>query len=66
MTSAELRKRNSIRRQQLIENFVQNAKTPQRPAALFAEALFALVEIGGELCAQVAELREAITERRQS
>ena len=57
MTPTELRIRSDQYRQQLAQS-IQSAKACRAPElAVLAEFVFAVVEIGGELCAQVAELR---------
>ena len=65
MTPTELRIRSDQYRQQLAQS-IQSAKACRAPElAVLAEFVFAVVEIGGELCAQVAELREAIERAAQ-
>lgn len=68
MSSAQLRMRRTAYRQQLTETFTHAQTHPsdlQALVTILGEAVFALVEFGGELCAQVAELREAIDRSHQ-
>ena len=61
MTSTEVRRRSDQYRQQMSETVREAMRAPQTAMVkLMAELIFAFIEIGGEVCAQLAELREAV------
>jgi predicted metalloendopeptidase len=61
LTSEQIRLRNCERRQRLVEQFsAVEPLTVLDPGQVTLALLFTVADVGGELCAQLAELREAI------